>query len=108
MITMDFAWLTAVLNTPVSCGENLSVSNINTDTRTIKNDEVFLALKGPNFDGHKFVQQAYEKGAIAAIVDKPVECDIPQFVVADTRLALGHIGAAVICLLYTSPSPRDS
>lgn len=96
MITMDFAWLTAVLNTPVSCGENLSVSNINTDTRTIKNDEVFLALKGPNFDGHKFVQQAYEKGAIAAIVDKPVECDIPQFVVADTRLALGHIGAAVM------------
>ena len=96
MIKMDFAWLTAVMNAPVSHGENSFVSNINTDTRTIKNNEVFLALKGPNFDGHKFVQQAYEKGAIAAIVDKHIECEIPQFIVPDTRLALGQIGAAVM------------
>jgi UDP-N-acetylmuramoyl-tripeptide--D-alanyl-D-alanine ligase len=96
MIKMDFAWLTAVLKTPVGSNENLAVANINTDTRTIKNNEVFLALKGPNFDGHKFVQQAFEKGAIAAIVDHPIDCDIPQWVVPDTRIALGEIGAAVM------------
>lgn len=42
--------------------------NINTDTRTIESGEVFLALKGPNFDGHRFLEVAKARGAIAAIV----------------------------------------
>jgi UDP-N-acetylmuramoyl-tripeptide--D-alanyl-D-alanine ligase len=95
MIKVDLAWLAAVLDTPLN-GENLAVANINTDTRTIKNNEVFLALRGPNFNGHEFVEQAKEKGAIAAIVDTPVVCDITQFVVKDTRLALGKLGKAVM------------
>ncbi|CAH9064850.1 UDP-N-acetylmuramoyl-tripeptide--D-alanyl-D-alanine ligase [Pseudoalteromonas holothuriae] len=95
MIKVDLAWLAAVLDTPLT-GENLSIANVNTDTRTITNNEVFLALRGPNFDGHQFVEQAKEKGAIAAIVDTPVACDITQLVVKDTRLALGQLGKAVI------------
>ncbi|NOU51837.1 UDP-N-acetylmuramoyl-tripeptide--D-alanyl-D-alanine ligase [Pseudoalteromonas sp. JBTF-M23] len=95
MIKADLAWLAAVLDTPLN-GENLAIANVNTDTRTITNNEVFLALRGPNFDGHQFVAQAKEKGAIAAIVDTPVACDITQLVVKDTRLALGKIGKAVI------------
>ncbi|SHJ67162.1 UDP-N-acetylmuramoyl-tripeptide--D-alanyl-D-alanine ligase [Hathewaya proteolytica DSM 3090] len=43
--------------------------NINTDTRTIKSGDVFLALKGENFDGNLYVQQAIEKGASLCIVD---------------------------------------
>ncbi|CAM4120249.1 UDP-N-acetylmuramoyl-tripeptide--D-alanyl-D-alanine ligase [Pseudoalteromonas byunsanensis] len=95
MIKVDLAWLAAVLDTPLS-GENLAIANVNTDTRTINNNEVFLALRGPNFDGHNFVEQARKRGAIAAIVDTPVACDITQLVVPDTRLALGKIGKAVI------------
>ncbi|QPB84674.1 UDP-N-acetylmuramoyl-tripeptide--D-alanyl-D-alanine ligase [Pseudoalteromonas rubra] len=95
MIKMDLSWLADVLNAPFD-GQNRSVSNVNTDTRTISENEVFLALKGPNFDGHKFVAQAQQKGAIAAIVDHPVDVDIPQLVVKDTRLALGQLGQAVI------------
>ncbi|RZM68971.1 UDP-N-acetylmuramoyl-tripeptide--D-alanyl-D-alanine ligase, partial [Pseudoalteromonas rubra] len=91
MIKMDLSWLADVLKAPFD-GQNRSVSNINTDTRTISENEVFLALKGPNFDGHKFVAQAQQKGAIAAIVDHPVDVDIPQLVVKDTRLALGQLG----------------
>ncbi|MBW4693983.1 MAG: UDP-N-acetylmuramoyl-tripeptide--D-alanyl-D-alanine ligase [Lyngbya sp. HA4199-MV5] len=44
-------------------------SGLTTDTRTIQAGEVFLALRGETFDGHEFVSQAAEKGAIAAIVD---------------------------------------
>ena len=94
MIPMDFDWLANVLATDYQ-GDNLIVKNINTDTRTVCAGEVFLALQGPNFDGHKFLQQAKDKGAIAAIVSQEVAVDIPQFLVTDTRIALGEIGAAV-------------
>ncbi|RRS10060.1 UDP-N-acetylmuramoyl-tripeptide--D-alanyl-D-alanine ligase [Pseudoalteromonas sp. J010] len=96
MIKMDFSWLAAVLKTSYN-GENLAVANINTDTRTIESGEVFLALKGPNFDGHRFLEVAKARGAIAAIVSCPDEdIDLVQFVVDDTRIALGQIGKAVI------------
>ncbi|XTZ09764.1 MAG: Mur ligase domain-containing protein, partial [cyanobacterium endosymbiont of Rhopalodia yunnanensis] len=42
---------------------------INTDSRSIKKGEVFLALKGSNFDGHKFAKDATLKGAVALVVD---------------------------------------
>ncbi|MBM0743817.1 UDP-N-acetylmuramoyl-tripeptide--D-alanyl-D-alanine ligase [Phormidium sp. CLA17] len=44
-------------------------TGITTDTRAIKPGEVFVALRGEQFDGHQFVTTAFEKGAIAAIVD---------------------------------------
>ncbi|KTF15177.1 UDP-N-acetylmuramoyl-tripeptide--D-alanyl-D-alanine ligase [Pseudoalteromonas sp. H105] len=95
MIPMDFDWLANVLATQ-SPSDNKTITNINTDTRTLCDGEVFLALQGPNFDGHKFVAQAKSKGAIGVIVHRKVDVDIPQFLVSDTRLALGQIGAAVM------------
>ncbi|MDO6462801.1 UDP-N-acetylmuramoyl-tripeptide--D-alanyl-D-alanine ligase [Pseudoalteromonas carrageenovora] len=95
MIPMDFDWLANVLATDYQ-GDNQKVININTDTRSICEGEVFLALKGPNFDGHKFIEQAKQKGAIGVIVQHKVAVDIAQFVVGDTRIALGDIGAAVM------------
>jgi UDP-N-acetylmuramoyl-tripeptide--D-alanyl-D-alanine ligase len=95
MIPMDFDWLANVLATDY-LGDNLNVVNINTDTRSICDGEVFLALKGPNFDGHKFIADAKQKGAIGVIVQHKVDVDIVQFVVSDTRIALGNIGAAVM------------
>ncbi|MEB3831613.1 UDP-N-acetylmuramoyl-tripeptide--D-alanyl-D-alanine ligase [Phormidium sp. CCY1219] len=63
---------------------------VNTDTRTLKPGEVFLALRGTQFDGHQFVGSALEKGAIAAIVDSryhPPSEDWPLLVVPDTLQA---------------------
>ncbi|HUK48672.1 MAG TPA: UDP-N-acetylmuramoyl-tripeptide--D-alanyl-D-alanine ligase [Terriglobales bacterium] len=40
------------------------------DSRTIKPGELFFAVRGEKFDGHDFVQQAFEKGAVAAVVSK--------------------------------------
>ena len=76
MIPMDFDWLANVLATDYQ-GDNRTVKNINADTRTVCEGEVFLALQGPNFDGHTFLQQAKDKGAIAAIVSHKVAVDIP-------------------------------
>lgn len=63
MIPMDFDWLAQVLATDYH-GGNHKVKNINTDTRTLCEGEVFLALQGPNFDGHKFVAQADRKSVV--------------------------------------------
>ena len=68
-------------------------SGVSTDSRTIGPDQLFIALSGPNFDGSKFVSHAAGKGAAAAVVDSRVSADIAQIEVADTRVALGQLGA---------------
>lgn len=72
-------------------GADVTVSRIGTDTRKLQPGDVFIALQGPNFDGHDFIAQAAQQGAIAAIVSKDVTAAIPLLKVADTRLALGEI-----------------
>ena len=54
-------------------------TGIATDTRTIEGGEVFLALRGENFDGHQFVAKARDLGAIAAVVDRDWEAEVPNF-----------------------------
>lgn len=70
------------------------VSAIVTDTRKIESDCLFIALKGPRFDGHDFVASAYQKGAAAALVETASEYPLPQLVCSDTRLALGILAGA--------------
>lgn len=73
---------------------NTAFTGVSTDTRTIKPGDLFVALIGPNFDGHKFVATALSKGAVAAVVSTSLDSSIPQWVVQDTRIALGRIAAA--------------
>ena len=54
-------------------------TGIATDTRTIQGGEVFLALRGENFDGHQFVEKARDLGAIVAVVDRAWEGKVPNF-----------------------------
>jgi len=69
-------------------GEDRAFSSVSTDTRTLKPGALFVALTGPNFDGHNFVAQAAERGAAAALVDRPVAVALPQAVVGDSLAAL--------------------
>jgi len=73
-------------------GEDVDIRGISTDTRRIADGQLFVALKGPNFDGHDFVKQAAETGAAACLVERPVE-GLNCIVVNDTRLALGELAA---------------
>mgnify|MGYP002630730010 FL=1 len=68
-------------------------STIQTDTRRIEPGEVFLALRGENFDGHDFVSHAIAQGAIAAIVDSDYEnADVAVLQVRDTLQAYQQLG----------------
>ena len=70
----------------------VSVCGITTDTRIIKDRELFIALVGEQFDGHNFVEQAVTKGAIAVIVNRQLESvAVPQFIVRDTLKAYQQI-----------------
>lgn len=65
-------------------------TGISTDTRTLQPGQIFLALRGENFDGHTFVETAIARGAVAAIVDAQFPTDhpnLPLIQVSDTLQA---------------------
>ncbi|MDR3112446.1 MAG: UDP-N-acetylmuramoyl-tripeptide--D-alanyl-D-alanine ligase [Elusimicrobiota bacterium] len=68
------------------------ISGVSTDTRTIKSGDVYFALEGKNFDGHNFIKEAYQKGAVAVVCTKD-ECnfydDVALIKVENTLKALG-------------------
>ena len=65
-------------------GDSLEVNGFSIDTRTIQSKDVYIALRGENFDGHDFVLDAKEKGACAAVLERPIEINIPHLIVDDT------------------------
>lgn len=64
---------------------------VSIDTRTLQPGDLFIALKGSNFDGHDFVTLAEQKGAIAAVVERKVNCNIPLIEVDSTFHELGKL-----------------
>lgn len=72
--------------------------SVSTDSRTVSPGEVFFALRGENFDGHRFVSDAVRKGASCAVVDrkwlrknKALAMSLPLVAVEDTNRALGDL-----------------
>jgi len=57
---------------------------VSTDTRSINQDSLFFALKGPNFNGNKFAVEALKKGAKYAVVDEAQEVDDMRFMAENT------------------------
>lgn len=84
--------LQAVVDGQLS-GADCEVLGVCTDTRASLDRSLFVALKGENFDGHGFLSQARENGAVAALVSADVESPLPVLRVADTQRALGKLGA---------------
>ncbi len=74
-------------------GEDVMLLGISTDTRTLQEGQLFVALHGPNFDGHDYLAEAKAKGAAACMVEKPV-ANCSALIVGDTRLALGQLARA--------------
>ncbi len=69
-------------------------TNFSFDSRLIEEGGLFFALKGQR-DGHLFVEDAISRGALAAVVERPVG-DFPQFVVKDTLKALGELASSTL------------
>ena len=94
----------------------IDVAGVSTDTRTIKKGELFIALRGENFDGNKFLSQAIGLGACAVVTDD--ENAVPEgavaIVVENTVHALGllanhyrfKLGCKVIAERVLSERPR--
>ena len=77
------------------------VTNIAVDSRSVKEGDLFFAIRGYESDGHRFVDQAIQNGACAVVVDKEISAKkVPVIRVADSRTALA--GAA--SRLYGRPS----
>ena len=78
--------------------EAVFVNAVCTDTRDLKPDSLFVALKGDRFDAHEFLEVAAAGGAIAAIVSRVPE-KVPKgmrlLIVPDTRAALGKLAKHV-------------
>lgn len=77
------------------------VGSLGTDTRALGGGQTFLALRGPNFDGHDFLADAVARGAVCLIVDRPEALPEPALsptvamvVVPDTLQALADLGRA--------------
>ena len=75
-------------------GEDHAYGAVSTDSRTLGFGELFVALRGPNFDGTEFVGAAAARGAIGAIVDRPVGVTLPQIIVPDSLRALQALAQA--------------
>lgn len=68
---------------------NIKIRGVSTDTRTITEGCLYIALKGEHFDGNNFVEDAFKKGAYAAVAERPLEnISRPVIIVNDTRAAL--------------------
>ncbi|MBN2511659.1 MAG: UDP-N-acetylmuramoyl-tripeptide--D-alanyl-D-alanine ligase [Sedimentisphaerales bacterium] len=97
MIT--FSSLQIILNARSGSGHlaDITIGAISTDTRTIRPGDCFFAISGPNFDGHDYVGQAFDKGAICAVVQRDIDLPPVQkgrlLIVKDTIKALGQLAA---------------
>lgn len=75
-------------------GKDMEVSSVSIDTRTLEAGDLYVAIKGENFDGNDFVDKADMAGAAAAILHQEVETKLPHIVVANTRKALADLACA--------------
>ena len=75
---------------------NWAATGVSIDSRTLAPGDLFIALRGPNHDGHDFIGAAFERGAAAAMVDReiPYLTAAPLLQVADTLAGLASFGAA--------------
>ncbi|MCB1801028.1 MAG: UDP-N-acetylmuramoyl-tripeptide--D-alanyl-D-alanine ligase [Gammaproteobacteria bacterium] len=73
-------------------GADCTFDGVSSDTRTLQRGELFVALKGPNFDGHDYLGIAQSRGAAGALVAREGAAGLPEVVVADTLQGLGRLG----------------
>lgn len=77
-------------------GASVELQGISTDSRTIQPGDLFVPLRGKNFDGHDYLTQAVQQGAAACLSEEMVSgLLVPVIKVNDTLKALGDLAAAI-------------
>ncbi|MDH2998186.1 UDP-N-acetylmuramoyl-tripeptide--D-alanyl-D-alanine ligase [Pasteurellaceae bacterium LFhippo2] len=91
MIKLTTKQVADILNATLIGDETTTVEIVSTDTRQAVNSGLFFALKGANFDAHNYLDNAVQQGCVAVVVEREMAVNVPQIIVADTRLALGEL-----------------
>ena len=86
---------------------SIDITSVESDSRKINKNSLFVAIKGFEVDGHKFIKQAIQNGATAVMIqagEKLNKADIPDdltiIMAPDTRIAL----AKIACNFYGNPA----
>lgn len=94
---MDLARISALTEGQLFGVNNTTVPSIvglSNDTRKNCEQRLYVAIEGPNFDGHDYIDAAHTLGAVAALVEKKVETTMPTVQVNNSIQAMGEIAAA--------------
>ncbi len=75
-------------------GESVGFSGVSTDSRSVSNGELFVALTGEHFNGHEFVSAAADNGAAAALVCEDVDASLPRIKVENTLTGLQQLAGS--------------
>ena len=77
-----------------------TIAAIAVDSRHVGRGDVFVAVRGERVDGHTYLEAVVASGASVLVVERPIDLDIPQVIVEDTRAAISQLADA----FYDSPS----
>ncbi|GIO58723.1 UDP-N-acetylmuramoyl-L-alanyl-D-glutamate--2,6-diaminopimelate ligase [Paenibacillus sp. SSG-1] len=93
--------LASALTTAQIIGDgDITITNIQVDSRKVAPGDLFICLPGHTVDGHDYAGQAAEQGAVALVVERKLDIDLPQIVVKDCRFAMAVLADA----FFGSPS----
>jgi UDP-N-acetylmuramoyl-tripeptide--D-alanyl-D-alanine ligase len=93
MTTMNLSEIAQIVQGELA-GTDVTVTSVSIDTRTLKPGDLYVGIKGHQFDGNTFIEQAEAAGAGAALLHQGFQTALPCITVADTRLALGQLASA--------------
>lgn len=82
--------------------KDISISGIQTDSRKAGAGDLFICLPGHTVDGHDYAEKAVERGAVALVVERPLNIAVPQLVVKDSRFAMAVLSDS----FFGSPSKQ--
>lgn len=83
-------------------GGEAEISCLSTDSRKKMKNSLFVCIMGTVADSHQFAAEAVRNGAVAVVTQKRLDISVPQFVVADSRVALAYIASA----FYGNPAKQ--
>ena len=80
----------------VAAGRNAEIADLAYDARRVTPGALFFCVPGSRVDGHDFAADVVAAGAVALVVERPLEVDVPQLVVDDARAAMAIAADALL------------
>ena len=93
MLSSDTNKISSVINCKLNSNKAVKFQSVCTDTRDKVSGKLFIALEGVNFDGHNFIKQAEDLGAVAVIAHKRIDSNLPTLLVSNSEEAYQKLAA---------------